>query len=971
MNKYGKDLVNNLDDTVFSICTSESPTFLCSGGGNSKIDLFIMTHNLAEKMVTCETDEEVELWTGAPQRGHVPVGITFYSKKAQNIDVAKKLDISKMPWDVWTGKIETDIYREMLYFQNEDNPYLLMDKMNGIIDQATKENAEFKSSCQHSKPFWNEELSKLDKALRYARKSYIKRNTKNNLAKYEKAKEEFDTARKEECREFLIKKTKNLNNAQMINFWKEFNSIFKKHTSQKIDPIEDEEKGLLTETEDINKCMFSVFFEGKHLEKEKFNEKFYGEVLELYEEIKNNDYEAEKGNAEVLELNQPVSIAEIKKAIGSKAKSTDNYNLHPKMLEHFGPKAIEVLQIIFNSCIDKKVWIWSDAKVIFLRKSGKESYAKPGSYRPISLTAYIGKLFEKIMSRRINQLLLNKNVTDPDQEGFTTGKNTIRYLNRLHMGIESDKEKNLSILVLFVDFEKAYDSIWKKGLITKLYALGIQGNMLKLIDDFISKRKVALEINGKLGEQRQTGEYGLPQGAVLSVQLFKIFLMDFAEELENIPEITKYKFADDGSIKVTGESTAKCISTFQTVLNCLDEWTKKWRMKINCNKDKTEVICFNTKENNDDLVPWKFRLGDNEIQRVKKTKVLGLIVDDKLKYDTHTQETLKSVRITWVTLCKLSNRQWGLQQNIMVYLIKTMIISKWSYASHIYMNKENLELINNFWYKILKAIIGAVFHVKLEIAELILGLPPIAVQNKANEIKHFLKLNINKVPGDRFVEFLSKEYDEEKKTPRIIHSKMKTTFDFLLWKTKNYKGQFTEEEILNIEEKRYGRYFELSPKACNYTKAMVNKYIENILWKPALITQFQMDGYTCAPTPSTNMLPIPTNTSRNIEILLMSLMYKNNLMNQFLWNLSRVESPLCHNCRKQSETPEHIIFHCEKINKELRSRVIHHYCKANRIEEYHHIDSYIGILNASREEGFINGCVEIIQQCNLREEIIL
>merc|ERR1711867_201784 len=99
--------------------------------------------------------------------------------------------------------------------------------------------------------------------------------------------------------------------------------------------------------------------------------------------------------------------------------------------------------------------------------------------------------------------------------------------------------------------------------------------MLKLIDDFISKRKVALEINGKLGEQRQTGEYGLPQGAVLSVQLFKIFLMDFAEELENIPEITKYKFADDGSIKVTGKTTANCIKTFQKVLDCLNNWTKK------------------------------------------------------------------------------------------------------------------------------------------------------------------------------------------------------------------------------------------------------------------------------------------------------------------------------------------------------------------------------------------------------------
>ena len=969
--RFGKDLVDNLDETKFTICTSESPTFLCAGGGSSKIDMFIMTNNLEEKMEACETDEEVELWTGAPNRGHLPLGITFYGSKPKGTEIVKKLDVNKMSWTAWTEDIEQEVSNEINFFETEDNPYLLMHKLDSIIDKATKEHAEFKESCHHSRPFWNPNLSILDKELRNARKTYIKRNTKTNLQKYENAREVFDTARKEACSEFIINKTKNLNNAQMSNFWKEFNVIFKKHTSQKVDPIEDEENGLLTETEDINKCMFSVFFEGKHLEKEKFNEQFYEDISLLYEEIKNHDYEEEEVHPEVRDLNQPVSIAEIKKAIGSKAKSVDNQNVHPKMLEHLGPQAIKVLQIIFNSCITNKLWIWSEAKVIFLRKTGKESYSKPGSYRPISITSYIGKLFEKIISKRINKQLLNKNITDPDQEGFTEGKNTIRYLNRLYMGIESDKEKNLTILVLFVDFEKAYDSVWKKGLITKLHKLKIQGNMLKLIDDFISKRKVALCINGKLGEQRQTGQYGLPQGAVLSVQLFKIFLMDFADELDNIPGITKYKFADDGSIKVTGETTQECVSALQRVLDCLDRWTKKWRMKINCNKDKTEVICFNTKEKNDDLVPWKFTLGENEIQRVLKTKVLGLVMDHELKFNYHTEQVLKSVRITWVSLCKLSNRQWGLKQKVMVYLIKTLIISKWSYASHIYMKKENLEQINQFWYKIIKSITGAVFNIKLEVAELILGLPPIAVQNKINEIKHFLKLNIIQVPQDKFVEFLQEEYDERTKSPHIIHSKMKIIFEFLLWKTRNYRNHFSDEELHIINEKKYGSYFKLSIKSCSYTKGMMNQYLEKVLWKTVLSNQFQMEGYNAAPNPSVKVLPIPDQVPRNMEILLMSLMYKNNLMNNFLWSIGRAESPLCHKCKEGIETPEHLILKCRNVNQELQATICRFYQKANESEGHIFIDPYIGIINASREEGFIKACVELIQTCKLKENIIL
>ena len=970
INDYGKTLLDLLDESVFSICTSESPTFLCSNG-NSKIDMFIVSNYISEKIESCETDEEVELFTGAPQRGHLPLGITFYSNKPNSVDVIKKLDLREMPWETWSKKIESSIEEEQGYFEIEDNPYTLWRKMDNIIQDATIEHAKLKNCCQHCKPFWNSNLTEMEKIVRNARKTYIKRNTERNLEKYTKAKEEFDTARKEECQNFLIDKTKNLNTAQAANFWKEFNSIFKKHTSNKIEPLEDGTNALLTDTADINKHMFEVFFEGKHLENENFNDQFYEEINTLYEEIVNTEYVDLESNIDIAELNQPITIKEIKDAIKCKGKSVDNLNFHPKMLQKLGPNAIQLLHKIFNSCLEKRTWIWTEAQVIFLRKSGKDSYSKAGSYRPISITSYVGKLFERIISRRIVALLKRNDVKDPDQEGFTEGKNTIRYLNRLHLGIESDKENNLTILVLFVDFEKAYDSIWKKGLITKLFNLRIRGNMLHLIDNFISKRKVSLNINGVLGEQRQTGDYGLPQGAVLSVTLFKIFLMDFAAELENIPQITKYKFADDGSIKVTGETTQQCLSHFQIVLDVLDRWTKKWRMKINCNKDKTEVICFNTHEDNDELVPQTFKLGEREIQRVKKTKVLGLTMDYKLKYDYHTEEVLKSVRATWVTLCKLSNRQWGLKQKVMIYLIRTMIISKWSYAGHIFMNKENLGKINKLWYKILKSITGAVYNIKQEVAEIILGLPPLEVQNEINEVKHFLKLNFNITPDDRFREFLSKEYNHEEKSPLIIHHKLKKVFDFLTWKTENYEEHFTPDDLHIIQQRHYGYFLDLTPKSCSYNKNMISKYTEKILWKTVLRNQFQMDGYNTVPEPSTRILSIPDSTPRNKEILLMSLMYNNNLMNNFLWNQGKVESPLCHMCKTVEESPEHILFECTSINQELQRKVIKNYLTANQVETEHEIDPYIGILNASRSEAFIKACLEVLNTTNLRETIVL
>ena len=71
--------------------------------------------------------------------------------------------------------------------------------------------------------------------------------------------------------------------------------------------------------------------------------------------------------------------------------------------------------------------------------------------------------------------------------------------------------------------------------------------------------------------------------------------MDFLTELRN-PDITLLKFADDGTVKITGKTTKHCLDLMQLVLQAIESWVKKWRMCINCKPDKTEVIAFSTAE---------------------------------------------------------------------------------------------------------------------------------------------------------------------------------------------------------------------------------------------------------------------------------------------------------------------------------------------------------------------------------------
>ena len=94
------------------------------------------------------------------------------------------------------------------------------------------------------------------------------------------------------------------------------------------------------------------------------------------------------------------------------------------------------------------------------------------------------------------------------------------------MLIQYGKHNKKTVLGLFLDFEKAFDSVWLKGLVVKLFDKGIQKNLLKLIHGFLFKRKVRLKVNSYTGPCRKVGAYGLPQGSALSPFLFKFYIQD-------------------------------------------------------------------------------------------------------------------------------------------------------------------------------------------------------------------------------------------------------------------------------------------------------------------------------------------------------------------------------------------------------------------------------------------------------------
>ena len=130
-------------------------------------------------------------------------------------------------------------------------------------------------------------------------------------------------------------------------------------------------------------------------------------------------------------------------------------------------------------------------------------------------------------------------------------------------------DNGLTVAVVFVDFQKAFDTVSHSLLLQKLQGLGIAGDLWSWIKDYLTNRTQVIVVNGCKSERRFM-KYGVPQGWVLGCTLFSLFCNDFPDIAESEGVLQMY--ADDTTIYATTPSLDKVAEKLNAILEKLYEW---------------------------------------------------------------------------------------------------------------------------------------------------------------------------------------------------------------------------------------------------------------------------------------------------------------------------------------------------------------------------------------------------------------
>ena len=585
-----------------------------------------------------------------------------------------------------------------------------------------------------------------------------------------------------------------------------------------------------------------------------------------------------------------------------KTKASGPDRIHNRLLIAASQIISEPLSVFFTKCIHlgKFPNCWKKAHVTPLLKKPPSNICT--NYRPISLISCVGKLFERCVHKHVFKYLSDNDILTKSQSGFIPCDSTTNQLIIIYDNLCKAFDDRVTNQSIFFDISKAFDKVWHKGLLHKLYSIGIRGSLHNWFFDYLSNRQQCVVLKGKQSDYKVI-QSGVPQGSVLGPLLFLIYINDITNNIQSIIKL----FADDTSISLALRDPLRRADILNADLEQINNWAKTWKIKFNA--QKTELLNF--KRDNLAIQPLNF---DNSILQDTDThKHLGLTLQNDCKWNTHINNLIQKVTLL---LSLLKSYKYRLSRKALNQMYKSFILPHFDYCDIIYDNctvaqSDSLEQLHLDGIRTIIGTVRGTSHEKLYKES---GFTTLKERRRRHKLIFMHKIIHGQCPSylsERCPQLVGQLNPYHRRRPwerRVPHSRTELYYNsFFPSATRLYN--FIPDEV------------KTNPSISNL-KRFLNQYD-----KPTPLYYFGI------------------NRSKEVHHARLRLGMSNLNFDMFQRHL--LDSPAC-GCGFRSETSEHFLLHCPNFNAQRQATIDniplhrkHINCLLNGNERFSYEENYV------------------------------
>ena len=178
------------------------------------------------------------------------------------------------------------------------------------------------------------------------------------------------------------------------------------------------------------------------------------------------------------------SIQKMQVALANTKSTAEGPNrIHYQLLKNLPDIMMEILLKMYNKIWTECVFLMQrqEATVSPLLKPNK-NLKEVSSYRSIGVTNCICKLMERMVNARLMWILETRAILNPMQYWFRKNRLCTDVLVRLKTEIRNAFITGKSLIAIFFDTEKTYDTTWRRGILENLHMHNIKGRLSKFLE---------------------------------------------------------------------------------------------------------------------------------------------------------------------------------------------------------------------------------------------------------------------------------------------------------------------------------------------------------------------------------------------------------------------------------------------------------------------------------------------------------